>query len=55
MTRTLKRTLLASSLALAALCSPLAMTQAQAAGTLTVALHQDPGNWDPIATFPLLG
>ena len=24
---------------------------AQAAGTLTVALHQDPGNWDPIATF----
>ena len=24
---------------------------AQAAGTLNVALHQDPGNWDPIATF----
>ena len=49
--RTFKQTLLASSLAIAALCSPLAMTQAQAAGTLTVALHQDPGSWDPIATF----
>jgi peptide/nickel transport system substrate-binding protein len=24
---------------------------ANAAGTLNVALHQDPGNWDPIATF----
>jgi peptide/nickel transport system substrate-binding protein len=24
---------------------------AHAAGTLNVALHQDPGNWDPIATF----
>ena len=32
MTRTFKRTLLASSLALAALCSPLALTQAHAAG-----------------------
>lgn len=42
------KTLLASAtLALAGLTSP----GAQAAGTLTVALHQDPGNWDPIATF----
>jgi peptide/nickel transport system substrate-binding protein len=46
-----KSTLLATGLALAALCSPLATTQAQAAGTLNVAIHQDPGNWDPIATF----
>jgi peptide/nickel transport system substrate-binding protein len=51
MNRIFKRSLIASSLALAAVCSPLALTQAQAAGTLTVALHQDPGNWDPIATF----
>lgn len=49
--RNLKKTLLATSLAIAALCSPLAVTGAHAAGTLTVALHQDPGNWDPIATF----
>jgi len=46
-----KNTLLAATLALATLCSPMATTRAQAAGTLTVALHQDPGNWDPIATF----
>lgn len=26
-------------------------TGAHAAGTLNVAIHQDPGNWDPIATF----
>ena len=42
------KTLIAStSLALAALFGPAA----QAAGTLNVAIHQDPGNWDPIATF----
>ena len=42
------KTLIAStSLALAGLFAP----GAQAAGTLNVAIHQDPGNWDPIATF----
>ena len=42
------KTFLASTtLALASLAS----SSTQAAGTLTVALHQDPGNWDPIATF----
>ena len=42
------RTLLATtSLILASLGAP----SANAAGTLTVAVHQDPGNWDPIATF----
>ncbi|MDB5915709.1 MAG: peptide transporter substrate-binding protein, partial [Ramlibacter sp.] len=29
----------------------LGTTASHAAGTLTVALHQDPGNWDPVATF----
>jgi peptide/nickel transport system substrate-binding protein len=43
------RTLIASgSLVFAALA---ASPGANAAGTLNVALHQDPGNWDPIATF----
>ena len=36
-----------ASLALAGFLS----TGAHAAGTLNVAIHQDPGNWDPIATF----
>ena len=44
----LKALLATGSLALAALA---AVPGAQAAGTLNVALHQDPGNWDPIATF----
>ena len=44
----LKAFLASGSLALAALA---AAPGAQAAGTLNVALHQDPGNWDPIATF----
>ena len=43
----LKAFLASGSLALALAASP----GAQAAGTLNVALHQDPGNWDPIATF----
>jgi peptide/nickel transport system substrate-binding protein len=43
----LKKLLAALSLALAG----LGATASHAAGTLTVALHQDPGNWDPIATF----
>jgi len=29
----------------------LAASPAHAAGTINVALHQDPGNWDPVATF----
>ncbi|MDW5444571.1 ABC transporter substrate-binding protein [Polaromonas sp. SM01] len=42
------KTLIAStSLALASMLAP----SAQAAGTLNVAIHQDPGNWDPIVTF----
>ena len=42
------KTLIAStSLALAGIFAP----GAHAAGTLNVAIHQDPGNWDPIATF----
>lgn len=42
------KTLIAStSLAMASLLAP----SAQAAGTLNVAIHQDPGNWDPIVTF----
>ncbi len=43
----LKSLLATTSLVLASLASP----NSHAAGTLTVALHQDPGNWDPIATF----
>ncbi len=43
----LKVFLASGSLALALAASP----GARAAGTLNVALHQDPGNWDPIATF----
>ncbi|MDB5850042.1 MAG: peptide transporter substrate-binding protein [Rhodoferax sp.] len=43
----LKTLIAATSLALASLLTPTA----QAAGTLNVAIHQDPGNWDPIATF----
>ena len=43
----LERFIAATSLVLASLLSP----STQAAGTLNVALHQDPGNWDPIATF----
>ena len=43
----LKTLIAATSLALATLLAP----SAQAAGTLNVAIHQDPGNWDPIATF----
>ncbi|MDB5947190.1 MAG: peptide transporter substrate-binding protein [Ramlibacter sp.] len=43
----LKALFATSSLVLACLGAP----SANAAGTLTVALHQDPGNWDPIATF----
>ncbi len=42
-----KSFLASTTLALAGLAS----TGTHAAGTLTVALHQDPGNWDPIATF----
>lgn len=41
----------ALGLALAAALLPAAASQAQAAGTLTVALRQDPGSWDPIDTF----
>lgn len=42
------KTLAAScSLVLACLATPVS----HAAGTLNVALHQDPGNWDPVATF----
>ena len=43
----LKALLASGTVALACLASPAS----QAAGTLTVALHQDPGNWDPVATF----
>ena len=43
----LKAYLVTTSLVLSCLVSP----STHAAGTLTVALHQDPGNWDPIATF----
>ena len=43
----LKNLVAATSLAMATLLAP----NAQAAGTLNVAIHQDPGNWDPIATF----
>ena len=43
----LKSFIATTSLVLASLLSP----STQAAGTLNVALHQDPGNWDPIATF----
>ncbi len=42
-----KQLIASTSLALAALFG----TGAHAAGTLNVAIHQDPGNWDPIATF----
>lgn len=43
----LKAVIATTSLVLTCLASP----GAYAAGTLTVAVHQDPGNWDPIATF----
>lgn len=43
----LKNFFATTSLVLATLAAP----STHAAGTLTVALHQDPGNWDPIATF----
>lgn len=43
----LKAFLATGSLVAAMLGAP----SSHAAGTLTVALHQDPGNWDPIATF----
>lgn len=43
----LKALLATTSLVLTCLVTPVT----HAAGTLTVALHQDPGNWDPIATF----
>lgn len=43
----LKTLVAASSFALASVLT----TGAHAAGTLNVAIHQDPGNWDPIATF----
>lgn len=43
----LKALFATSSLVLACMGAP----GAHAAGTLNVALHQDPGNWDPIATF----
>lgn len=43
----LKALIASASLVFAMAASP----GAQAAGTLNVALHQDPGNWDPIATF----
>ena len=43
----LKSFIATTGLVLASLLSP----STQAAGTLNVALHQDPGNWDPIATF----
>lgn len=41
----------ALGLALAAVLLPGTLASAQAAGTLTVALQQDPGSWDPIDTF----
>lgn len=41
----------ALGLALAAALLPAAASSAQAAGTLTVALRQDPGSWDPVDTF----
>jgi peptide/nickel transport system substrate-binding protein len=47
MTFKLKSFVASSSLVLACLTSPHAM----AAGSLNVGLHQDPGSWDPIATF----
>lgn len=43
----LKSLIASTTLALSFLAAP----GAQAAGTLNVAIHQDPGNWDPIATF----
>ncbi|WP_226449797.1 ABC transporter substrate-binding protein [Acidovorax radicis] len=43
----LKTLVAATSFALASVLT----TGAHAAGTLNVAIHQDPGNWDPIATF----
>lgn len=43
----LKTLVAATSIALASVLT----TGAHAAGTLNVAIHQDPGNWDPIATF----
>ena len=43
----LKTLVAATSFALASALT----TGAHAAGTLNVAIHQDPGNWDPIATF----
>ena len=43
----LKTLVAATSIALASTLT----TGAHAAGTLNVAIHQDPGNWDPIATF----
>src|SRR5512141_1460675 len=43
----LKTLFATSAIALACFATPAS----QAAGTLNVALHQDPGNWDPIATF----
>jgi peptide/nickel transport system substrate-binding protein len=43
----LKALIASASLVFAMAAAPAA----QAAGTLNVALHQDPGNWDPIATF----
>lgn len=43
----LKTLVAAASFALASALT----TGAHAAGTLNVAIHQDPGNWDPIATF----
>ncbi|UCV01116.1 ABC transporter substrate-binding protein [Acidovorax radicis] len=46
-TMKLKTLVAATSFALASVLT----TGAHAAGTLNVAIHQDPGNWDPIATF----
>ncbi|MBP8140679.1 MAG: ABC transporter substrate-binding protein [Acidovorax sp.] len=46
-TMKLKTLVAATSFALASALT----TGAHAAGTLNVAIHQDPGNWDPIATF----
>jgi len=46
----LRTTLSATALTLA-LAAALPVSTAQAAGTLNVAINQDPGSWDPIDTF----
>ncbi|MCV6901582.1 MAG: ABC transporter substrate-binding protein, partial [Achromobacter xylosoxidans] len=48
----LRKTFTATALALAlGGALPAVLSTAQAAGTLNVAINQDPGSWDPIDTF----